>query len=429
MNLSLMDKLGLLLLYVFDTQNYTYFIVLGVGIVVLSYLIFSAWYLNKEKKKMEAELEHLNSMKRRGVEYEMVLQAMKLASWRVDLKTRTITFDSDFRTRPGLMTCQPGSDLNVIFKDMVKEDVKKVFNSFEDIINGKTDSFHIQYRMKNLQNEIYWSEAHATVAERDERGRPMVLVGTTACIDEQKKMEEDIINARIQAEESDRLKTAFINNISHEVRTPLNAIVGFSDILPSIDDPEERQNLVAIIKENNSKLLRIFEDMMNISKIEAHNERSNLVVSKFNVVEMVEVLLAKFKTDNANRPIAADFVSQESALDIETDKAKLEYIVKHLLENAFKFTTKGNITAGVNLMIDGQLRIWVSDTGKGIAQADQKRIFDRFFKVDSFVQGAGLGLSVCRSYALSLGGNVGLESQLGQGSTFWVELPLKITQL
>ena len=155
MNLSLMDKLGLLLLYVFDTQNYTYFIVLGVGIVVLSYLIFSAWYLNKEKKKMEAELEHLNSMKRRGVEYEMVLQAMKLASWRVDLKTRTITFDSDFRTRPGLMTCQPGSDLNVIFKDMVKEDVKKVFNSFEDIINGKTDSFHIQYRMKNLQNEIY----------------------------------------------------------------------------------------------------------------------------------------------------------------------------------------------------------------------------------------------------------------------------------
>ena len=80
-------------------------------------------------------------------------------------------------------------------------------------------------------------------------------------------------------------------------------------------------------------------------------------------------------------------------------------------------------------MIDGQLRIWVSDTGKGIAQADQKRIFDRFFKVDSFVQGAGLGLSVCRSYALSLGGNVGLESQLGQGSTFWVELPLKITQL
>lgn len=424
-----METILTLLLYTHETNEYAYFIFLGVGVMVFAYLFATAWQLNRDKADLNACMSHLATMKRRGVEFDMVLQAMKLASWRVDLKTRTVTFDNDYRTRPGLHVLPPNSALGLVFKGMDEADSKKLIRCFDEVARGLSDSFHMQYKMKLETGERYWSEVHATVAERDDNGVPTVLVGTTACIDEQKKMEQELIDARIEAEENDRLKTAFINNISHEVRTPLNAIVGFSDILPSVGDETERESIIAIIKENNAKLLRIFEDMMNISKVEAHDERSNLVITRFDVATAIEETVAKFRTQNANKRLAIDFHAQTDQIFMESDHERVLYIINHFIENAVKFTDEGNVTAGVSVKPDGDIRIWVCDTGRGIAPEDQKRLFDRFYKVDSFVQGAGLGLSVCRSYALSLGGNVGVESRLGYGSTFWAELPRNIAMM
>ena len=180
-----------------------------------------------------------------------------------------------------------------------------------------------------------------------------------------------------------------------------------------------------IIKENNAKLLQIFEDMMNISKVEAHDEKANLVKSNFDLVQLVQEKMARCSSQNTNADLTMEFASQEQKVELFTDKERVDYIVTHFLENAVKFTSQGNITAGISLMAGVNVRVWVSDTGKGISSQDQEKIFDRFFKVDYFIQGAGLGLAVCRSYALSLGGNVGVESQLGQGSTFWLEIPLE----
>lgn len=414
-------------LYTLNTHGYTYFVVfLVVASLIAAWLCASLWLFNRDKAKLDRSLAHLASLKRRGVEYELVLQAMKLATWKIDLRDLTINFDNDYRTSTNLFTPAPGTPLKDVMEQMMPEDAEMLKKVLDEVKGGSHDIYHLQYRIKGSDGKYSWSDAYGMVAERDDKGRATVLIGTSKIIDKQKKLEQELIDARLQAEESDRLKTAFIQNISHEVRTPLNAIVGFSDILLSVTDPQEREGLINIIKDNNAKLLQIFEDMMNISKMEAHDDKANLQCSEFDIVELVAEKVAKACTENTNDKLTIDFVCQEQKLELYTDKERVEYIASHFIENSLKFTAEGNITAGINLMPDNHVRVWVSDTGKGISPKDLDKIFDRFYKVDSFIQGAGLGLAVCRSYALSLGGNVGVDSKLGRGSTFWVELPCKV---
>ena len=235
----------------------------------------------------------------------------------------------------------------------------------------------------------------------DDNGKPLVIVGTSSCIDDVKRLEQELIDARVKAEESDRLKTSFIDNISHEVRTPLNAIVGFSDILPTITDPQERDGLISIIKENNQKLLNIFDDMM----------------------AMLRGVVDDYAKKNVNPMVDISCDVAEQTLNLHTDFGRLREIVANYMSNALKFTTQGHVSVNMEKRDNGHVRISVSDTGKGIPEEAHDRIFDRFFKLDEFVQGAGLGLSVCRSYAISLSGTVGVRSRVGEGSTFWVEIP------
>ena len=412
-------------LYTFDTHGYTYFVVFTVAILLIAYLVVMLWLQNREKALLTRSLAHLASMKRHGVEYELVLQAMKLATWRIDLRDMTLTFENDYRSMPNLYTPVPGTPMNEVLKLLMPEDAEKMREVLKGVKVGKQDIYHLQFRIMEGNGDYYWSDIYGTVSERDDDGKPITFIGTAKNIDKQKKQEKELLDARLKAEESERLKTAFIQNISHEVRTPLNAIVGFSEILPNITDPNEREELMRIIKENNAKLLQIFEDMMNISKVEAHDEKANLVKSNFDLVQLVQEKMARCSSQNTNADLTMEFASQEQKVELFTDKERVDYIVTHFLENAMKFTSQGNITAGISLMAGVNVRVWVSDTGKGISSQDQEKIFDRFFKVDYFIQGAGLGLAVCRSYALSLGGNVGVESQLGQGSTFWLEIPLE----
>lgn len=424
--MHLMSGLNNIFLVMGSTHSYSYFLVLAIALIVAVYLVVSMFLLNKDKIRLNRSLAHLEAVKRRGVEYELVLQAMQLATWKIDLRNMTVTFDNDYRQQTDLYTPTPGTPLKDVLKLLMPEDAKKFQTMMEGVIQSKQDIYHIQYRIIGNNGNYYWSDAYGMVSERDEKGKPVTIIGTARNISKQKEMEQQLIDARLQAEESDRLKTAFIQNISHEVRTPLNAIVGFSDILTEVTDPKEREGLMAIIKDNNNKLLQIFEDMMNISKMEAHDEKANLTLSQFDVVQLAAEKVAKYSGQNKNANVTLEFVCQEKALEIVSDKERVAYILGHFIENAMKFTGKGTITAGITPKADNYLRIWVSDTGKGIDDSDKEKIFKRFYKVDSFIQGAGLGLSVCRSYALSLKGTVGVESRLGMGSTFWAEIPEKL---
>ena len=405
-------------------QNTTmWLVVIGTGLILLLLVgaLFFQWH---DRKTTSEELSHLSSMHKHGVEHELVLKAMKLATWRLDVEMMTITFDSDFRTRTDVLSPPLACPFDIIMQSVNVNDLERVRESLLALCKGAKTEYHEQYRVKapHVDNE-YWSESYATVSEHDVIGNPLVIVGTCSCIDEVKRLEQDLVDARNKAEESDRLKTSFIDNISHEVRTPLNAIVGFSDILPTVTDPNERDGLVSIIKENNRKLLNIFEDMMTISKAEASDDKTKMNITDFDVVPLLCGVVEEFDKKNVNPMITLKLDVAERSLMLHSDFGRLREIIVNFMSNALKFTAKGTITINMEQKDNGRVCISVTDTGRGVPEEAYDRIFDRFVKLDDFVQGAGLGLSVCRSYAFSLGGSVGVRSRLGEGSTFWVDIP------
>lgn len=414
-----------LLLYMGNSGS-TYTLLAVAGGVMMVLLAITAFIQKRNGKKLSEEIEHLASLSKHGVEHEVVLKAMKLSTWKLDANQRTITFDSDFRQLPDAYTSAPNTPISEPLKLICRKDHDRVEKSFLDICDGKIEEFHEQYQMHMPHSDrIIWEESYATVAERDSNGHPITVVGTSTCIEEKKKLEQELIEARNKAEESDLLKSAFIANMSHEVRTPLNAIVGFSDILSSITDEEERQSIINIIKENNQKLLRIFEDMMNMSEAEASGSNDKLSVSDADAVELLMAIKQKYVQQNRNENIKILEDISLPSMPIHTDVTRLRHIVEHYIDNALKFTAMGSITLSLQHK-GGMVTIAVADTGCGVPDEDKERIFNSFVKLDSFVQGAGLGLSVCRSYAISLGGSVGVESKVGVGSRFWVKIPESI---
>ncbi len=231
--------------------------------------------------------------------------------------------------------------------------------------------------------------------------------------------EGQLVVAREKAEESDMLKSAFLANMSHEIRTPLNAIVGFSSILAETDEEQEKREYISIIENNNALLLQLIGDILDLSKIEAGTLEFN-----FSDFELNELMHEK---ENIIRMKTAEGVELifEPGLDaclFHSDRNRLSQLLINLLTNAAKFTAKGSIRFGYRTE-GSRLRFYVSDTGCGIPPEGQRRIFDRFVKLNSFKQGTGLGLPICKSIVEHLGGEIGVKSEEGRGTTFWFTLP------
>jgi signal transduction histidine kinase len=186
---------------------------------------------------------------------------------------------------------------------------------------------------------------------------------------------------------------------------------------------EERNELIKLIKQNNAHLLRLFDDMMNISKLEAGNQ-GEIVKDTFELTPLFRELADKYLAVALDKGLSISLDETAEHVLVHTDRDRLKEILNQYMNNAVKFTSTGGITLGSD-KTPSSIRIWVRDTGKGIpADKCNEHLFERFVKVDDFVAGTGLGLSICRSLADVLGGQVGVESVYGQGSTFWVEVPL-----
>jgi PAS domain S-box-containing protein len=236
-------------------------------------------------------------------------------------------------------------------------------------------------------------------------------------------------SARDRAEESDKLKTAFLHNISHEIRTPLNAIIGFSSFL---DQPEltstERRKFIDIIQQSNNQLLNIINDIFNVSHIEAGQ-----VILKENITDIENILsnlYIQFLPEADKRGLDLKLELKHFNKDgckVITDEGKLIQVLSNFLGNAMKFTSRGHITLGCSKDKDGLL-FFVEDTGIGIPESEHSKIFDRFYQVEKTVSraysGAGLGLSISDAYVRLLGGVIHLESAPGKGSRFWFKIPV-----
>jgi len=393
------------------------------GALLFLWLFIMIFVQRRAGRKLQTELVELEKVRQNNVESEFVLKAMKLSTWHIDVPTKMLYVDADFRDNKGGLVGPPEFPVEDLTNVIDRADAQRVWMAIDKICTGASPSYHEVYRVKLGKGALYyWEESYGTIAARDVDGNPTRIVGTSMRIDAQKQMEADLIAARNKAEESDRLKTAFLANMGHEIRTPLNAIVGFADLLPVVESEEDRNQLISEIQKNNYKLLNIIDGLVSMSKVEA--EAKSLVKSQTNIVPVLQEIADYYRTmvDGSTVVLATQFPYPEILMN--TDITKFKEIVNNLMQNAVKFTAQGSITLGFDLQQGDKLLLWVLDTGKGIAEEHQERIFERFFKVDEYVPGTGLGLSVAKSHVESLGGSIGVDSVLDNGSRFWVELPL-----
>ncbi len=398
---------------------------IAAGATMIVFLVALLGYQRRRRLSLQNELKLIGRLHHHSVEYELVLKTMHLATWRLDVSSEVLALDNDFRLQTDDLGFRSDIHLSELIRRVVPEDRQEVERCFNEISKGIIEDLHVQFRFQlpTLDSSV-WTEVYATVAERLPDGGVKSVVGTMQNIARRKQLESELILARNKAEESDRLKSAFLANISHEIHTPLNAIVGFSDILPMASSEEERQNMVNIIHENNEKLLRIFSDIVNLSTVEANEESKPIALSDVDVTALLDKLHQSYvhRSSNANLRILCDQAA--GAITISSDEESLTTILGHFLDNALKFTERGIVTLGSKFMGDDMLRLYVKDTGPGIPVADRERIFERFVKLNDFIQGMGLGLSVSRMLAYRIGASLGVESEEGRGSIFWIDLPL-----
>lgn len=246
------------------------------------------------------------------------------------------------------------------------------------------------------------------------------LIGVCFDISHQEEINEQLKFAKEKAEQADSLKSAFLANMSHEIRTPLNSIIGFSSIMAKTDDPQEREEFGRIVRSNNDQLLKLIDSILDISKIES----GYIEIHKINF-DLAELMSDMEKNFAAQMKNGVGFVYKKTfkSFVIYTDKDRLTEAINNFISNAMKHTETGTITLGCTID-GGYAKIYVSDTGRGISSENKKKLFGRFEKLDAYSQGAGLGLAITKAIAIKLGGNVGVESKLGKGSTFWISIPV-----
>ena len=227
--------------------------------------------------------------------------------------------------------------------------------------------------------------------------------------------------AREKAENADRSKSVFLANMSHEIRTPLNAIVGFSELLASASTDEEKTHFLEIVQSNNEMLQQLIADILDLSKIEAGT--LEFVFSDVDINQMMSDLEQQFRMRVAELGSGVQIVREASGEGIlHTDRNRLAQVVSNFMTNALKFTQEGSITLGFRPYEEG-LYFYVKDTGTGIPQEKLPHVFERFVKLKQEKNGTGLGLSICQTIVRKLGGEIGVESEEGAGSTFWFILP------
>lgn len=315
----------------------------------------------------------------------------------------------------------PLSDIFGTYRHFHPDDRALLIRFLDDARNGLTTQLSKEMRVLREDGTYIWTHVNLLVKKYAPQDRIIEIISINYDITELKRTEEMLVKARDKAEASDRLKSAFLANMSHEIRTPLNAIVGFSSLLTSTENAAEKELYNSLIGHNNKLLLNLINDVIDLSKIESGylELRSDWV----NLTELLDESVAEYAHQV---PSGVELLTNYPAHDslVELDRLRIKQILSNFLSNALKNTTTGHVE--VFYEVDHQsVRIGVKDTGRGIPQNMLEKIFERFEKLDSFAQGAGLGLPICKLIVEKMNGRILVDSQLGIGTTFIIELPCR----
>lgn len=321
-----------------------------------------------------------------------------------------------------------------LLEDLIKDESRIItpdvneknfyYTLFEKISKGSIWQGEFQNMKKN--GELFWAKTDISsiMNENGEISKYIILMED---VTERKALLADYIKAKERAEESDRLKTAFLHNISHEIRTPLNAIMGFSQMLTDQElTKDDRVSFSDIIQKSGQQLLVIINDIVNISALEAGQETCNK--KSFNFNDLIRQICNQFSIKTKEQGLSINLnlaISDENAY-INSDEIKFIQILSNLLTNAFKFTHKGYVEVGYELQKE-KVQFYVKDTGIGIPDDMHDEIFKRFRQIEvgdsRKYGGSGLGLPISKAYVKLLGGDIWLDSVVGEGTTFYFTLP------
>lgn len=392
----------------------------------LVYITFSIRDLTQERelylqsKKNRLELRQANEeIQNLEDEIQYLMDSCDMHFWRTNFAEKTVTF---YRGLKEAMRPMSFDELQAHFtkSSTLKDDLLDPENRLQ---NPKTE-LTLCHSFFSDTGELQWNYIDS-VPYHDENGKLIGTYGIIRNVTPLIQKQEQLKRETERAQNSGHMKSVFMANMTHEIRTPLNAIVGFSDVLSMLETPEEKKEIVRVIMNNCDMLLRLINDILAVSAIdEGGTIQIHAVETDFakdfedickSLAQRVENPLVKFVKENPYTSLVATL-----------DKERLQQVITNFVTNAVKYTQEGHIKVGYRKQDDG-LYFYCEDTGAGIEKKDQAKIFERFVKLNDYVQGTGLGLNISRAIIEALHGKIGVNSEgAGHGCTFWFWIPCEI---
>ena len=312
------------------------------------------------------------------------------------------------------------------FPDILHPDDRRVSDEFRSaVIQGKNVRLNRRMKIRRPGKPGEWDylQVYSVVTKYEPEYGVIEISTITQSVNHQVKLEHSLVKAKEEAEKADKLKSAFLANMSHEIRTPLNAIVGFSQMLCREGVPEkERSEMMKIVEVNNELLLQLISDILDLSKLEAGT--LEFVEKDVDVNSICKAVAGAIEM-KAKKDVKVKVELQKDDCHIMSDPNRIKQVLINFASNAAKFTDKGHIIIGYHFSTLERIRFFVEDTGIGIPEDKKAKIFERFVKLNTFVQGTGLGLQISKEIVTCLGGIIGVESEPGEGSMFWFDIPVK----
>ena len=365
---------------------------------------------NEEIKKYETELRYM-------------MKNCQIQPWRIKLKENIIEFYKDLTTIDKTFTLE---QLHTIFCNQEDDFVREMQNPAEAISKPVLWVGQIHPVVSEKHQEPQWVQINS-IPEYDENGQLTGSFGIWRNIQGLMNKQEQLKRETERANDSGHQKSVFLANMTHEIRTPLNAIVGFSDLLQAVEDNEQKRELIRIIHNNCDMLLRLINDILVLSSVDSTG--LELISERVDFSKEFDTICQSLaqRVEDPN----VEFLKENPlpSLMVTIDNGRIQQVITNFVTNAVKNTHQGHIRVGYRVDEDADGRsiyVYCEDTGSGIPEEEQARIFERFVKLNDFVQGTGLGLSICKAIIEKCGGHIGVDSEVGKGSTFWFRIPIEV---
>ena len=393
------------------------------------YLSVSARNITQERelylqnKLTDKQLRHANEeIKQYETELRYLMENCQIQPWRIKLKENIIEFYKGLTTIDKTLTLE---QLQAVFYDQDDDFVRSMKNPADAIAKPAFWIGQMNPVVSGKHTEPQWVQINS-IPEYDENGQLKGSFGIWRNIQGLMRKQEQLKRETERANDSGHQKSVFLANMTHEIRTPLNAIVGFSDLLQAVDDDDQKRELIRIIHNNCDMLLRLINDILVLSSVDSTG--LELITEHVDFSKEFDNICQSLEQRVEDPNVEFQKENPLPSLLVNIDNGRIQQVITNFVTNAVKNTHQGHIRVGYRVegTTEGRsIYVYCEDTGSGIPEEEQTRIFERFVKLNDFVQGTGLGLSICKAIIEKCGGEIGVNSEVGKGSTFWFRIPIE----